>query len=275
MMDAPLARSGSPCPVKLKERCIAAPMLENEWFRCLSAANSRNDETNGSTPSRIATRETKRSKSSKGSGRSRSVLTALKMAVFAPMLRASASTAIKVTPGDLRSCRRANRRSFITQYAKLEWDRPMPRAVRATDKRAARLPRESTLSLPAKADCAPTFDKVARRSNGRALALLPIPPPIRKSLGAFPVLRRVAKHPLFGLRAPFARRFLQCVARPCKPPRHKFQPLPAATPRRQKCRATTSSAAPGQALAQQFCPLIGELRSPSHDPRCLAPTVPI
>src|SRR5439155_14498280 len=38
----------------------------------------------------------------------------LKMAVFAPMQSASVSTATKVNPGDLRSCRRANRRPFIS-----------------------------------------------------------------------------------------------------------------------------------------------------------------
>src|SRR5437773_11047107 len=48
-----------------------------------------------------------------GSGRSRTALTMLKMAVLAPMPSASVRTATKVNPGDLRSWRRANFRSFI------------------------------------------------------------------------------------------------------------------------------------------------------------------
>src|SRR5438034_11657754 len=142
--------------------------------------------------------KTNRSKSSKGNGRSRSVLIALKMAVFALMHKASAITAIKVNPGDLRNCRRANRRSFITQYAKLELDRPMLPVARARDRRAARLSRGSTSSLPAKADCALTFDKVATQSSGQAPAPRPIRRPIRKLPDAFPVLRRVARHRSFG-----------------------------------------------------------------------------
>src|SRR6266550_9578721 len=41
----------------------------------------------------------------------------LKMAVFIPMPRASVITASDVNPGDLRSWRRANRRSFISLCA--------------------------------------------------------------------------------------------------------------------------------------------------------------
>src|SRR5947207_11896953 len=156
--------------------------------------------------------KTNRSKSSKGNGRSRSVLIALKMAVFAPMHKASAITAIKVNPGDLRNCRRANRRSFITQYAKLELDRPMLPLARARDRREAQLSRGSTSSLPAKADCALTFDKVAMRSSGRAPAPRPIRRPIRKLPDAFPVLRRVARHRSFGHQVPCARRFHRYVA---------------------------------------------------------------
>src|SRR5437016_5396219 len=39
----------------------------------------------------------------------------LKIAVFAPMPSASVSTAMNVNPGDFRSCRRAKRRSFMSQ----------------------------------------------------------------------------------------------------------------------------------------------------------------
>src|SRR5437867_10283818 len=49
-----------------------------------------------------------------GSGRSRTALTMLKVAVFAPMPSASVRTATNVNPGDLRSWRRANFRSFIS-----------------------------------------------------------------------------------------------------------------------------------------------------------------
>src|SRR5207302_3242084 len=49
-----------------------------------------------------------------GSGRSRTALTMLKMAVLAPIPSASVRTATKVNPGDLRSWRRANVRSFIS-----------------------------------------------------------------------------------------------------------------------------------------------------------------
>jgi hypothetical protein len=75
---------------------MAAPMLANEWLRCLLASNSRSDDAKGSNPSRSATLKTKRSRSCSGKGRSRSVLTALKIAVFAPMLKARAATAMAV-----------------------------------------------------------------------------------------------------------------------------------------------------------------------------------
>src|ERR1700757_3793131 len=46
----------------------------------------------------------------------------LKMAVFIPMPSASVKTAINVNPGDLRSWRRANLRSFISFGAQgLDW----------------------------------------------------------------------------------------------------------------------------------------------------------
>src|SRR5438477_5743241 len=39
----------------------------------------------------------------------------LKIAVFAPIPSASVITAMRVNPGDFRSCRRAKRRSFMSQ----------------------------------------------------------------------------------------------------------------------------------------------------------------
>src|SRR4029077_3631875 len=48
-----------------------------------------------------------------GRGRSRTALTILKIAVLAPIPSASVRTATKVNPGDLRSWRRANFRSFM------------------------------------------------------------------------------------------------------------------------------------------------------------------
>src|SRR4029077_20113266 len=54
-----------------------------------------------------------RSASGYGSGRSRTALTMLNIAVFAPMLSASVKTATRVNPGDLRSWRRANLKSLI------------------------------------------------------------------------------------------------------------------------------------------------------------------
>src|SRR5947199_3401843 len=49
-----------------------------------------------------------------GSGRSRTAFTMLKIAVFAPIPSASVRTATRVNPGDLRTWRRANFRSFIS-----------------------------------------------------------------------------------------------------------------------------------------------------------------
>src|SRR4029077_14593645 len=54
-----------------------------------------------------------RSASGYGSGRSRTALTMLNIAVFAPMLNASVKTATRVNPGDLRSWRKANLRSLM------------------------------------------------------------------------------------------------------------------------------------------------------------------
>src|SRR5438477_6001362 len=54
-----------------------------------------------------------RSAAGYGSGRSKTALTMLKIAVFAPIPSASVSTATRVNPGDLRSWRKANFRSFM------------------------------------------------------------------------------------------------------------------------------------------------------------------
>src|SRR6266481_634944 len=57
-----------------------------------------------------------------GSRRRKRSLTKLKIAVLSPIPSASVSTAIKVNPGDLRSWRRANLRSFISFGAqRLDW----------------------------------------------------------------------------------------------------------------------------------------------------------
>src|SRR5215475_6053292 len=51
------------------------------------------------------------------SGCSTNVLNVLNSAVFAPIPSASVTTAIDVNPGDLRSWRKANLRSFISFFA--------------------------------------------------------------------------------------------------------------------------------------------------------------
>src|SRR5436853_7888679 len=51
------------------------------------------------------------SESGYGSGRSRTALTTLKIAVFAPIPSESAKMAMKVKPGCFSNCRNANRRS--------------------------------------------------------------------------------------------------------------------------------------------------------------------
>src|SRR5437016_7101525 len=56
-----------------------------------------------------------RSDSRYGSALSNTALTTLKIAVFAPMPRASVSTATAVKPGFFSNWRTANLRSFITQ----------------------------------------------------------------------------------------------------------------------------------------------------------------
>src|SRR5438552_12463028 len=57
---------------------------------------------------------TTRSGSENGRPRRKRSCIKLKMAVFMPMPSASVSTASEVKAGDLRSCRRANFRSFIS-----------------------------------------------------------------------------------------------------------------------------------------------------------------
>src|SRR5262245_24329157 len=56
---------------------------------------------------------TTRSGSEKGRPRRKRSCIKLKIAMFIPIPTASVSTARKVNPGDLRSCRRANFRSFM------------------------------------------------------------------------------------------------------------------------------------------------------------------
>src|SRR5205823_8931872 len=58
---------------------------------------------------------TSRSGFLKGSGRSNTALTTLKIAVFAPMPSASVSTATAVKPGFFSNWRRANLRSFVVR----------------------------------------------------------------------------------------------------------------------------------------------------------------
>src|SRR5437764_6120665 len=62
-----------------------------------------------------------RSASGYGSGRSKTALTMLKIAVFAPMPSASVRTATRVNPGALRSWRRANLRSLILFCAQRDY----------------------------------------------------------------------------------------------------------------------------------------------------------
>ena len=50
-----------------------------------------------------------------GSGLSRTALTTLKMAVFAPIPSARVRIATKVNPGDLRNCRNAKTRSLMPE----------------------------------------------------------------------------------------------------------------------------------------------------------------
>src|SRR5215475_5729639 len=65
---------------------------------------------------------TTRSGSEKGRPRRKRSCIKLKIAVFMPMPTASVSTARKVNPGDLRSCRRANFRSFMLLSAQcFDW----------------------------------------------------------------------------------------------------------------------------------------------------------
>src|SRR5258708_27875829 len=56
-----------------------------------------------------------RSASGYGSGRRRTALTMLKIAVFAPIPRASVTIATAAKPGFLRNCRSASRKLFITK----------------------------------------------------------------------------------------------------------------------------------------------------------------
>src|SRR6266567_4579238 len=65
---------------------------------------------------------TTRSGSENGRPRRKRSCIKLKIAVFMPIPMASVMTASKVKPGDLRSCRRAKRRSFISFSAQcLNW----------------------------------------------------------------------------------------------------------------------------------------------------------
>src|SRR4029077_3549997 len=64
-------------------------------------------------PSNLSRSNTSCSECGYGSGRSNTAFTTLKIAVCAPIPRASTRTATNVNPGDLRSWRRANVTSFM------------------------------------------------------------------------------------------------------------------------------------------------------------------
>src|SRR5439155_7684992 len=92
-------------------------MLSNDAL-CRCQSSTFNPELRESVTSRLGLTEairTSRSGSRYGSGRSKTALTTLKIAVFAPMPSASVSTATAVKPGFFSNWRKANLRSFITQ----------------------------------------------------------------------------------------------------------------------------------------------------------------
>src|SRR5215471_14544101 len=67
-----------------------------------------------STPSGASPRSIRRSCCGNGKGRSSTPSTTEKIAVVAPMPKASVSTAVIVKPADLRNCRKTKRRSCKT-----------------------------------------------------------------------------------------------------------------------------------------------------------------
>src|SRR5437867_12961566 len=88
---------------------------------------------------------TSRSAAGNGNGRSKTQFTTLKMAVFAPMPRASVSRATAVKPGFFSSWRKANLRSFITQSLHgIDFRSPPRRQPAGADQRAQDAKRHST-----------------------------------------------------------------------------------------------------------------------------------
>ena len=108
-------RSGLSRPVRLKSLELIAARFSNTWFCVCQSMKVPGATLKIGNPNLtlLSCNRTNRSGSGKDSGRSRTPFTTLKMALFAPMPKASANTATRVKPGLLRSWRRANLRSFI------------------------------------------------------------------------------------------------------------------------------------------------------------------
>jgi len=86
----------------LRSYLVRSPVERfGEKSHLTTSTNSGSVVQNGSVPSRSPWPKTSRSEEARGSGHNSSVLTALKIAAVAPMLRASVSTAIKVKAGRL------------------------------------------------------------------------------------------------------------------------------------------------------------------------------
>src|SRR5690348_7587544 len=90
-------------------------MRASDWLWALTSTNVALPMTVLGLPDQSARNCTSWPGSGYGSGLSRTALTTLKMAVFAPMPSASVSTATAVKPGCFNNWRMANLRSFITQ----------------------------------------------------------------------------------------------------------------------------------------------------------------
>src|SRR6266705_850732 len=113
----PLARSGGPSPVRFMSPAEIMDRASKLLLCSFQSMNTPPATTVRLRPSLVSSSKTITSLPgwSSGSGFSNTPLIPLKMAVFAPMPRASVSTDTAVKPGFFSSWRKANLRSFIEQ----------------------------------------------------------------------------------------------------------------------------------------------------------------
>src|SRR6185436_12524460 len=138
----PPIRSGSPSPARLSSPGATAA-IDSKAVVCRAQSRKTPTETELPWPGlEVSQTWTTCPGSSNGSGRSSTASTTLNIAVFAPIPRASVSTAAAVNPGAFRSCRRASFKSAggVMPFGRPAGCRGLERLVHAFEEQHRILP---------------------------------------------------------------------------------------------------------------------------------------